>query len=157
MKTSVTSAGMKRMEEELSRLKGPVMREHLQALAEAREKGDISENAEYEVARDNINMLNIKISNLESKIKGSSIVYKEKVSCEEVQLFTKVTILNTKTQKVVTYSIVTEDDAEPKAMKISVASPLSQGLMGHKKGDFVKVGVPSGLLELQVIDISAAD
>jgi len=157
MKISVTAAGMRKMEEELARLKGPVMREHLQALAEAREKGDISENAEYEVARDNINMLNIKISNLESRIKGSSIVYKEKVSCEEVQLFTKVTILNTKTQKVTTYSIVTEDEVDTRAMKISVGSPLSQGLMGHKKGDLVKVAVPAGLLELQVIDIAAID
>jgi len=157
MKTSVTSAGMKRMEEELARLKGPVMREHLQALSEAREKGDISENAEYEVARDNINMLNIKISNLESKIKGSTVVLKEKVSCDEVQLFTKVTILNTKTQKVMTYSIVTEDEAEPKAMKISVGSPLSQGLMGHRKGDVVQVSVPAGMLELQVIDIDQVD
>jgi transcription elongation factor GreA len=80
-----------------------------------------------------------------------------KVSCDEVQLFTKVTILNTKTQKVVTYSIVTEDEADTKAMKISVSSPLSQGLIGHRKGDIVEVSVPAGLLELQVIDISEVD
>ncbi len=157
MKISVTLAGMRKMEEELARLRGPVMREHLQALAEAREKGDISENAEYEVARENINMLNIKISNLESRIKDSNVVHREKVSCEEVQLFTKVTILNTKTQKLMTYSIVTEDEVDTRAMKISVSSPLSQGLIGHKKGDLVKVSVPAGLLELKVIDISEVD
>lgn len=157
MKISVTTAGLKKMEDELARLKGPVMREHLQALAEAREKGDISENAEYEVARDNINMLNIKISALEGRINNSAIVYKERASLDEVQLFTKVTILNTRTQKVTTYSIVTEDEAEPRAMKISVSSPLIQGLIGRKKGDLVKVTVPAGLLELQVVDIAAID
>jgi transcription elongation factor GreA len=157
MKTTVTLAGLRRMEEDLAAMRGPVMREHLHALAEARDKGDISENAEYEVARDNINMLNIKISALERKIKDSVVVYRDRVDLDKVQLFTKVTLLNMKTKKQVTYSIVTEDEADARAMKISSSSPLSQGLMGHPKGSVVKVNVPAGQLELKIVDIAAID
>lgn len=157
MKTSVTLAGMRKLEEDLANLRGPVMREHLHALADAREKGDISENAEYEVARDNINLLNIKISALERKIKESVVVHRDKVDLDKVQLFTKVTLLNTKTKKQVTYSIVTEDEADARAMRISSSSPLSQGIMGHRKGAVVKVAVPAGVLEFKIVDIAALD
>ena len=153
MKISVTKAGLQKMQDDLARMKGVEMREHLQALSEAREKGDISENAEYDVARDNINMLSIKISNLEARIRNSIVVTKEKSTADDVQLFSKVTILNKKTGKTIAYSIVTEDEADSKQQKISVNSPLAQGLVGHKKGEVVKVSVPAGVLELEIIQI----
>lgn len=157
MKISVTKAGLQKMQDDLARMKGAEMREHLQALSEAREKGDISENAEYDVARDNINMLSIKISNLEARIRNSIVVTKEKSTADDVQLFSKVTILNKKTGKTIAYSIVTEDEADSKQQKISVNSPLAQGLVGHKKGEVVKVSVPAGVLELEIIQIEEVE
>ncbi len=157
MKISVTKAGLQKMQDDLARMKGVEMREHLQALSEAREKGDISENAEYDVARDNINMLSIKISNLEARIRNSIVVTKEKSTADDVQLFSKVTILNKKTGKTIAYSIVTEDEADSKQQKISVNSPLAQGLVGHKKGEVVKVSVPAGVLELEIIQIEEVE
>lgn len=157
MKISVTKAGLKKMQDDLARMKGVEMREHLQALSEAREKGDISENAEYDVARDNINMLSIKISNLEARIRNSIVVTKEKSLADDVQLFSKVTILNKKTGKIIAYSIVTEDEADSKQQKISVNSPLAQGLVGHKKGEVVNISVPAGVLELEIIQIEEVE
>lgn len=157
MKISVTKAGLQKMQDDLARMKGVEMREHLQALSEAREKGDISENAEYDVARDNINMLSIKISNLEARIRNSIVVTKEKSSADDVQLFSKVTILNKKTGKIIAYSIVTEDEADSKQQKISVNSPLAQGLVGHKKGEVVNISVPAGVLELEIIQIEEVE
>lgn len=157
MKISVTKAGLEKMRDDLARMKGIEMREHLQALAEAREKGDISENAEYDIARENINMLSIKIASLEERIRNSVIVVKSAESTSDVQLFTKVRILNVKSNKEITYSIVTEDEADSKLYKISVNSPLAQGLIGHKKDELVKVSVPAGLLEFKILEIAAAD
>jgi len=157
MKISVTKNGLQKMQNELSRLKGAEMREHLQALSEAREKGDISENAEYEVARDNINMLSIKISNLEERIRNSIVVTKSSSDNSEVQLFTKVTLLNTKINKEVSYEIVPEDEADSKLFKISANSPLAQGLLGHKKSEIVKVSVPVGILEFKILNIESID
>ena len=153
MKVAVTKAGLDKMRDELARLKGTEMREHLQALSEAREKGDISENAEYDVARDNINMLSIKITNLEERIRNAVIVVKTAEHTGDVQLFTKVKLLNLKNNKEVTYSIVTEDEADFKLNKISVNSPLAQGLIGHKKEESVKISVPAGLLEFKILEI----
>lgn len=157
MKISVTKAGLQKMQDDLARMKGSEMREHLQALSEAREKGDISENAEYDVARDNINMLSIKIANLEERIRNSVVVSKDKASSDDVQLFSKVTILNKKSGKTISYSIVTEDEADSKQQKISVNSPLAQGLVGHKKGEVVNIAVPAGLLELEIIEIGEVE
>lgn len=157
MKISVTKAGLEKMREELTRMKGIEMREHLQALAEAREKGDISENAEYDIARENINMLSIKIANLEERIRNSVIVVKSTETTHDVQLFTKVRILNVKNNKEITYSIVTEDEADSKLHKISVNSPLAQGLIGHRKDELVKVSVPAGILEFKILDIATVD
>lgn len=157
MKISVTKAGLQKMQDDLARMKVTEMREHLQALSEAREKGDISENAEYDVARDNINMLSIKISNLEERIRNSVVVTKDKTSTDIVQLFSKVTILNKKTGKNISYSIVTEDEADSRQQKISVNSPLAQGLCGHKKGEVVSIQVPAGTLELEILEIEEVE
>lgn len=154
MKTIVTSSGLRKMEEELYKLKGPDMREALVALTEAREKGDVSENSEYEVARENIDMLNIKIQTLESKIRNSVIVHKEITNSDTVQLFTNVKVQNLKTKKENVFSIVTDDEVDVKRGKISHNSPIAKGLIGFKKGEKVKVEVPAGILEFKIVDIS---
>jgi len=154
MKTIVTSSGLLKMEEELYKLKGHDMREALVALTEAREKGDISENSEYEVAKENIDMLNIKIQSLEGKIRNSVIVHKDITSSDTVQLFTNVRVQNLKTKKENTFSIVTDDEVDVKSGRISHNSPIAKGLIGFKKGEKVKVEVPAGILEFKIVDIS---
>ena len=154
MKTIVTSSGLLKMEEELYKLKGHDMREALVALTEAREKGDISENSEYEVAKENIDMLNIKIQSLEGKIRNSVIVHKDITSSDTVQLFTNVRVQNLKTKKENTFSILTDDEVDVKSGRISHNSPIAKGLIGFKKGEKVKVEVPAGILEFKIVDIS---
>jgi transcription elongation factor GreA len=150
----VTSSGLRKLEEDLIRLKGFEMREALAALTDARERGDISENSEYDVAKENINMLNIKIQSLEEKIRNSVIVHKESVNTDSVQLFTSVKVLNLKTKKENTFAIVTDDEVDVKSGRISINSPIAKGLHGYSKGDDVKISVPAGLLEFKIIDIN---
>ena len=153
-KIAVTRSGLQKMEDELFRLKGKEMRAALEALAEAREKGDISENSEYEVDKENINMLNIKIQALEERVRNSVIVSKDNVSTDTVQLFTKVKVQNTKTKKEMTFVISTDDDVDVKSGKISQNSPIGKGLIGSAKGQKVKISVPAGEMEFKIIDIS---
>lgn len=154
MKIMVTQAGLNKLEEDLTNLKGKEMKIALEALSEAREKGDLSENSEYEVARDNINMLNIKISSLEEKLRNCIVVYKEDVNSDSVQLFTNVKVLNVKTKKHMNFSIVTDDQIDIKQGRISQGSPIAQGLIGLSKGSKVKINVPAGVLEFKILDIS---
>lgn len=154
MKTMITIPGLRKLEEDMHNLKVREMRSALDALVEAREKGDLSENAEYEVARENLNMLNIKIISLQEKIKNCVIVHKEDVSNDSVQLFTNVKVLNTKTKKHMNFSIVTDDQIDVKQGKISQNSPIAQGLIGQTKGAKVKINVPAGVLEFKIVDIT---
>jgi transcription elongation factor GreA len=154
MKTMVTSAGLRKLEDDLIQLKGKEMRKAVEALAEAREKGDLSENAEYENARDHINMLNLKIQILDEKIRNTVVVHKEDVGTDSVQLFTNVKVLNKKTKKHMNFSIVTEDQIDVKSGKISQNSPIAQGLIGQSVGDVVKITIPAGVIEFKIIDIT---
>lgn len=154
MKIAVTANGLKKMEEDLINLKGKEMRIALEALSEAREKGDISENSEYEVAKENIDMLNIKIHSLEDRIKNSIVVNKTNIDAKTVQLFTNVKVINSKTKKEMNFSIVTDDEVDVKSGKISQNSPIAQGLIGQSKGKKVKINVPSGIIEFKILDIT---
>jgi transcription elongation factor GreA len=153
-KIAVTKSGLKKMEEEIFRLKGKEMREALEALSEAREKGDISENSEYEVAKQNIDMLNIKIQSLEERYRNTVVVSKDNISTDTVQLFTKVKVQNIKTKKELLFTIVTDDEVDVKSGKISQNSPIAKGLIGNSKGKKVKIDVPAGQMEFKIIDIS---
>lgn len=150
----VTSMGLQKMEEDLLRLKSVEMREAVVALTDSRDKGDISENTEYEIARENINMINIKIRSLENKIRNSVIVIKENVDSDQVQLFTTVKVQNVKTKKQNTFVIVTDDEIDIKSGKISHNSPIAKGLLGHFKGDKIKISVPVGILEFKIMNIT---
>lgn len=153
MKIMVTKAGLQKLENDLLTLKSKDMREALQYLTDARDKGDVSENSEYDVARDNINILNIKISSLEERIRNSVVIHKENIDTSSVQLFTTVKLQNLKTKKSNEFTIVTDDEANVKVGKISYNSPIAKGLLGHKKGEKVKIDIPVGTIEFKIMSI----
>ena len=124
-----------------------------QAIAEARDKGDLSENAEYDAAKEAQGMLEMKISKIKELIATARIIDDSKLNTEIVQLLNKVTIKNLKNNMTVAYTIVTENEANLREGKISSSTPIAQGLMGHKVGDKVKVNAPVGVLEFEILKI----
>ena len=150
----ITPDGLRKLQEDLLGLKTKDMRDALKSLSDSRDKSDVSENGEYEAARDNLNMVSIKIRTLEEKIRDCVVVQKGEVDIDSVQLFTTVTLLNTKTSKDMILSIVTDDEIDVKSGKISQNSPIAQGLIGKTKGSKVMIDVPVGTLELEIMDIS---
>jgi len=154
MKTFVTETGMRKMEDELSNLKGKEMRQILQYLTEAREKGDISENSEYDAAKESLDMLNIRIRSLESKMRNAMIIYKENVTTDTIQILTTAAVKNLKTNKEMLFTISPENEVDIKLGKISHNSPIAKGLVGRKIGDRVKIDIPSGQIEFEVLNIT---
>ena len=152
MATYLTQEGYDKKMKELSELEAqrPIIK---QAIAEARDKGDLSENAEYDAAKEAQGMLEMKISKIKELIATARIIDDSKLNTEVIQLLNKVTIKNLKNNMTVTYTIVTENEANLREGKISSATPIAQGLMGHKVGDVVKVQAPVGMLEFEVIKI----
>ena len=124
------------------------------AIVEAREKGDLSENAEYDAARERQGMLEAKIAELKNLIAGARIIDESKISTDEVQLLTKVTIKNVANNAKMTYTIVTETESNLKEGKISITTPIAKGLVGHKTGDIVEIQAPAGTMKFEILDIS---
>ena len=125
-----------------------------QAIAEARDKGDLSENAEYDAAKDAQGKLEARIALLKDKVANARIIDATKLSTEKIQIMSKVRLLNHKLKKEVTYTIVSESEANFMEGKISVATPIAKALLNHKVGDIVEVRVPAGVQQLEVLDIS---
>jgi len=150
----ITNSGLRKLEEDLFHLKKVEMKEAILALTDAREKGDISENTEYEVAKENIDLINIKIKSIEDKIRNAIIVSREQIDTTSVQLFTNVRVLNTKTKKEMIFNIVTDDEVDVKNGKISHNSPIAKGLLGQSKGSKIKINVPAGIMEFKILEIS---
>ena len=152
MATYLTQEGYDKKMKELSELEAqrPQIK---QAIAEARDKGDLSENAEYDAAKEAQGMLEMKIAKIKELIASARIIDDSKLNTDIIQLLNTVTIKNLKTNMVVTYTIVTENEANIKEGKISSTTPIAQGLMGHKVGDKVKVKAPAGELEFEVLKI----
>ena len=123
-------------------------------IGEAIEKGDISENAEYDAAKDAQGMLEAKISQLRGKIANARIIDESKIDTSSVQILNKVTIKNKKNNATMQYTIVSEHEADLKLGKISIETPIAQGLLGKKVGDSVEIQVPSGIIPFEIIDIS---
>jgi len=123
-------------------------------IAEARDKGDLSENAEYDAAKEAQGLMEAKIAKLEGAVGNARILDKSLVDNSKVMILSKVTILNKKINKEFTYMIVSEEEADLKEMKISVSSPIGKGLLGKKVGDVAKIQAPAGIMEFQVKDIS---
>lgn len=123
-------------------------------IAEARDKGDLSENAEYDAAKEAQGMLEMKINQLKQVISEAKIIDTSKIKTDTVQVLTKVELKNVKNNAKMVYTIVPESEANLKAGKISVNTPIAQGLLGHAAGEVVKVKIPAGILELEILNIS---
>lgn len=153
----VTEAGLKKMKDELQYLEGVERPKVINAISEARDKGDLSENAEYDAAKEAQAHLESKIMKLKSVIANSRIIDVSKLDSSSVQLLTKVTILNTKNKAKMTYTIVPETEgSDLKAGKISLSTPIAKGLLGKKVGEKAEIKVPAGLMTFEVLDITLA-
>jgi transcription elongation factor GreA len=152
--TYLTQEGYDRIKAELDELKTTGRQEAAHAIAEARAQGDLSENAEYDAAKDAQGLLELKINDLETILSNARIIDESQLDDSKVAILSNVTIKNLKTGKEMTYKLVSESEADPKQMKISVSSPIGQGLLGKVRGDVAKVTTPAGPMEFEVIDIS---
>ena len=123
-------------------------------IAEARDKGDLSENAEYDAAKEAQGLLEMKIAELESKIACARIIDTSKLATDKVLLYSKVEIENVKTGMSLSYTLVPESEANVVSKKISISSPISQGLLGKKVGDIAQINVPSGVFDFKILNIS---
>lgn len=150
----VTRETFEKMREELQRMKSVDRPASSRAIAEAREKGDLKENAEYDAAKEAQGMLEAKIKQLEGMIANAKIVDTSSIDTSKVTILTKVTITNLANNKVLTYQIVGEKEADLKQGKISAGSPIGKGLMGKVRGDVAEIQVPTGLLKFRIDDIT---
>jgi transcription elongation factor GreA len=152
--TYMTTEGYKKLVDELNELERVQRPAISKQIAEARDKGDLSENAEYDAAKDAQGMLEMKIANLKATITSARMIDESKIKTNEVQILTRVKIRNTKTNQIMSYMIVSESEANLKEGKLSVTTPISKGLLGKKVGEKATVSVPSGVMEFEVIEIS---
>jgi len=150
----VTKETLEQMKVELQHMKGIQRPAASRAIAEAREKGDLKENAEYDAAKESQGMLEAKIALLEGQIASARIVDESTIDTSKVSILTKVRVINLNTKKEVTYQIVSEKEADLKVGKISITSPIGRGLLGKKIGDTAEVQAPAGLIKFKVEDIS---
>ena len=150
----VTKETLEQMKAELQHKRGVERPAASRAIAEAREKGDLRENAEYDAAKEAQGMLEAKIAQLEGQIATARIIDETAIDVSKVSILTKVKVTNMNTKKQVTYQIVSEKEADLKAGKISFSSPIGKGLLGKKVGDVAEVTAPAGVLKFKVEDIS---
>ena len=152
MANYITQEGYNKKMEELAALEAqrPMIK---QAIAEARDKGDLSENAEYDAAKEAQGMLEMKIAKLKELIASARIIDDSKLNTDEVQLLNKVTIRNTANGMTMTYTIVSESEANLKEMKIASNTPIAMALMGHAVGYIVQVKAPAGLMNFEIMKI----
>lgn len=150
----MTQEGYDKLKTEIEHLRG-VERPSISAqIAEARDKGDLSENAEYDAAKEAQGMLEMKISKLELSFINARVMDSSQIGTSTVQILNNVTLKNLNTGKEVTYMLVSENEASLKDGKLSIGTPIAKALLGKKKGDVVEVAVPSGLLNFEILDIS---
>jgi transcription elongation factor GreA len=152
--TYVTKETLEKMKEELNFLKGEGRQKIAAAIAEAREKGDLKENAEYDAAKEAQGLHEAKVAQLESAIASSRILDTKDMDLSKVTILTKVRITNLTTKKEFTYHLVSENEADIKQGKISVTSPIGKGLLGKAVGEVAEIQVPAGLLKIKVEEIS---
>jgi len=150
----MTQEGYDKKMAELAHLENVERPDVVRAIVEARDKGDLSENAEYDAAKERQAMLETKIAELKSLIASARIIDESKITTDHVQMLNKVTIRNLKNKAKVTYTIVSETEANLREGKISISTPIAKGLLGHKVGDVVEVNAPAGLMKFEILDIS---
>ena len=152
--TYFTKEGLKKLNDELHHLKTKGRAEIAKQIAEARDKGDLSENAEYDAAKDAQGLHELKISKLEESISNARIIDESDINTDKVSILSKVKIENLNLKKEFQYTIVSEEESNLQEGKISIKSPIGMGLLGKKKGEIVSVNVPSGKIKIKIIDIS---
>ncbi|HEU4574519.1 MAG TPA: transcription elongation factor GreA [Chitinophagaceae bacterium] len=150
----VTKETLEQMKAELQHMKAVERPAASRAIAEAREKGDLKENAEYDAAKEAQGMLEAKIALLETQIASARIIDESSIDTSKVSILTKVKLVNLNTKKQVTYQIVSEKEADLKAGKISVTSPIGKGLLGKTVGEVAEVHAPAGLIKFKIEDIT---
>ena len=150
----VTKEGLKKLQDELDKLQTIERPKISKAIGEAIEKGDISENAEYDAAKDAQGMLEAKIAQMQDLLSRSRVIDESQIGTSKVQMLNKVTIRNTKTNAKMTYTLVSETEANFKEGKLSIHTPIAQALVGKKVGDKVEVTVPAGVIEFEILEIA---
>ena len=151
----VTKETLEIMKAELQHKRSVERHAASRAIAEAREKGDLKENAEYDAAKEAQGILEAKIALLESQLAGARVIDETTIDTSKVSILTKVTLTNLKTKKQVTYQIVSEPEADLKVGKISVTSPIGKGILGKQVGQTADVQAPAGLISFQIDKITA--
>ena len=149
-----TKEGLQKLNDELNQLISVERPAITRQIAEARDKGDLSENAEYDAAKDAQGLLELRISKMQEVIRNARVLDESKLDSSKVFILSKVKIRNLKNNAVMTYTIVPESEADLKAMKISVTSPIARGLLGKSVGDKVEIEVPVGTIPFEIIEIS---
>lgn len=150
----VTFETLEQMKAELQQMKGVQRPAASRAIAEAREKGDLKENAEYDAAKEAQGILEARIAKLEGDIANARIIEIDTIDTSKVSILTKVTLTNINTSKKVTYQIVSEKEADLKMGKISVTSPIGKGVLGKQVGEIAEVKAPAGVLKFKIEDIA---
>ena len=149
-----TEEGLKKLRDELNYLKDVERPKASQAIADARDKGDLSENAEYDAAKEAQGMLEMKISKLEEVVANARIIDESQLDTSKVLVLSKVKIKNQNNGMEMTYTLVAESEANLATGKISVSSPIGKGLLGKKVGDIAEIQVPNGTLKFEILEIS---
>ena len=152
--TYMTAEGYKKLVNDLNDMENVQRPAISKLIAEARDKGDLSENAEYDAAKEAQGMLEMKIAELKDIISSARMIDESRISTKDVQILTRVKIRNTKSNQIMTYLIVSESEANLKEGKLSVTTPIAKGLLGKKVGEKATVQVPSGVMEFEVMDIT---
>ena len=152
--TYMTAEGYKKLVQDLNDMENVQRPAISKLIAEARDKGDLSENAEYDAAKEAQGMLEMKIAELKDIIGSARMIDESRISTDEVQILTRVKIKNTRNNQIMTYQIVSENEANLKEGKLSVTTPIAKGLLGKKIGEKSTVRVPSGAMEFEVLDIT---
>ena len=150
----MTAEGYKKLTEELFELESVQRPAMSKQIAEARDKGDLSENAEYDAAKEAQGLLEMKISLLKTTLSTARMIDETKIKTNVVQILTRVKIKNTKTDQILSYMLVSESEANLKEGKLSVTTPIAKGLLGKKVGQKATVTVPSGVMEFEIVEIS---
>ena len=146
--------GMEKLKDELNNLKSIERPKIINQIAEARDKGDLSENAEYDAAKEAQGLLEARIARLESELSKSRVLDEKNIDLSTAKLLTTVEIENTQSKQKMSYTLVSESEADLKNKKISISSPIGRGLMGKKVGEIVDISVPSGVIKFKILDIT---
>ena len=149
-----TEEGLEKLRKELEHLKTTERSSIARQISEARDKGDLSENAEYDAAKEARGLLEAKIAKMESEFAKARILDESQIDTSKVLIMSKVTIKNVVNSMSMTYEIVPESEADLKTKKISISSPIAKGLLGKEVGDIAEIQVPKGLMKFEIIDIS---